>query len=128
MYAFNSAHVKWGVLNKYRTSVASSTGSVEDSTEPALNSMESLRIDLDVARPVALHMHRIDLFKCEIRRLNQALYVEFHMRRGTRLDLMHDDVKHCFCGSNVHCGSCSHARIQYGGVFPRSGKFKWQKC
>ena len=30
----------------------------------------------------------------------------------------------CFCGSNVHCNSCSHARIQYGVVFPLSTKFK----
>ena len=43
------------------------------------------------------------------------------------IDLMHNDVKQCFCGSNVHYGNCSHARIQYGVVFPRSGKFKWQK-
>ena len=41
---------------------------------------------------------------------------------------MHNDVKQCFCSSNVHCGSCSHARIQYGVLFPRSGKFKWQLC
>ena len=45
-------------LNQYRTSVAFSTGSVEDATEPKLNLFESLRIDLDVA----FHMHRIDLF------------------------------------------------------------------
>ena len=44
------------------------------------------------------------------------------------IDLMHNDVKQCFCGSNVHCGSCSHARIQYGVVFPWSWKFEWQKC
>ena len=36
---------------------------------------------------------------------------------------MHNDVKHCFVDSNVHCGSCSHERIQYGIVFPGSGKF-----
>ena len=36
--------------------------------------------------------------------------------------VMHNDVKRRFCGSNVHCGSCRHARIQYGIVFPRSGK------
>ena len=27
-------------------------------------------------------------------------------------------------GSNVHCGSCSHERIQYGVAFVWSGKFK----
>ena len=37
------------------------------------------------------------------------------------IDLMHNDVKQCFCCSNVRCGSCSLARIQYGVVFPRSG-------
>ena len=42
------------------------------------------------------------------------------------IDLTHNDVKQCFCGSNVHYGSCSHARIQFGVVFLRSGKFKWQ--
>ena len=30
------------------------------------------------------------------------------------IDLMHNDVKQCFRGLNVHCGSCSHARSQYG--------------
>ena len=29
-----------------------------------------------------------------------------------------------FQGSNVHCGSCSHERIQYGVIFPQSGKLK----
>ena len=38
---------------------------------------------------------------------------------------MHNDVKQCFFSSHVHCGSCIHARIQYGVVFPRRGKFKW---
>ena len=37
---------------------------------------------------------------------------------------MHNDIKQCFCGSHVNCGSCSHARIQYSVVFLRSGKFK----
>ena len=33
------------------------------------------------------------------------------------IDLMYNDVKQCFCGSNMHCGSCSHVRIQCGVVF-----------
>ena len=41
-------------------------------------------------------------------------------------DLMHSAVKQCFRSSNVHRGSCSHGRIQYGVVFPPTGKFKWQ--
>ena len=41
-----------------RTSVASSNESVEDASEPAFNSFESLRIDLDVT----FHMHWIELF------------------------------------------------------------------
>ena len=32
------------------------------------------------------------------------------------LDLMHNDVKQCFRGSNVHYGSFSHERMQYGVV------------
>ena len=36
------------------------------------------------------------------------------------IDLMHNDVKQCFYGSNVHCGSCRHARIQCGVVFPEA--------
>ena len=31
--------------------------------------------------------------------------------RKWAIDLLHNDVKQCFCGSNVHCGSCSHERI-----------------
>ena len=31
-----------------------------------------------------------------------------------RIGLMHNDVKQCFRGLNVHCGSCSHEQIQYG--------------
>ena len=67
MYAFNSAHVKCGVLIKYSTSVASSTWSVEDATEPAFNLFESLPIDLNVA----FRLHRIALFnsahvKCDV--------------------------------------------------------------
>ena len=42
------------------------------------------------------------------------------------IDLMHNYVKQSFCGSNVHCGSCSHAPIQYGVVFPQSVKSKRQ--
>ena len=42
------------------------------------------------------------------------------------MDLRHNDVKQCFRGSNMYCGSCSHERIQNGIVFPRSGKFKWE--
>ena len=42
------------------------------------------------------------------------------------IDLMQDDVKQFFRGPNVYCGSCSHEQIEYGVVFPRSGKFKWQ--
>ena len=34
---------------------------------------------------------------------------------------MHDDVKRCFPGSKVHCGSCSHERLQYGVIFPEAG-------
>ena len=34
---------------------------------------------------------------------------------------MDNDVKQCFRSSNVHWGSCSHERIQYGVVFPQSG-------
>ena len=34
---------------------------------------------------------------------------------------MHHDVKQYFRGSNVHCGSCSHERIQYGVIFPAAG-------
>ena len=66
----------------------------------------------------------------------KKLFREYHMiwnwqftygvKRST--DLIHNDVKQCLCGSNVHCASCGHARIQYGVVFPWSGKFKWQKC
>ena len=41
--------------------------------------------------------------------------------RGNLIDLMHNDVKQCFCSSKVHCGSCSHAQIQYGVVFPEAG-------
>ena len=37
------------------------------------------------------------------------------------IDLMHNDIKQYFCGSNVHCGSCSHVRIQYGVAFPEAG-------
>ena len=44
------------------------------------------------------------------------------------IDLLNNDVKQCFGSSNMHCGSCSHERIQYGVLLPRSGKFKWQKC
>ena len=40
------------------TSVASSTGSVEDTAEPAFKSCDSLRIDLDGA----FHMNLNDLF------------------------------------------------------------------
>ena len=29
---------------------------------------------------------------------------------------MPNDVKQCFGGSNVHCGSCSYDRIQYGNA------------
>ena len=49
----------WNAASKSNaaTLVASSTGSVEDATDPVFNSFESLRIDLDVA----FHMHRIDL-------------------------------------------------------------------
>ena len=44
------------------------------------------------------------------------------------IDLMHNGVKqYYFCGSNVHCCSCSQAQIQCGVVFLRSRKFKWQK-
>ena len=32
------------------------------------------------------------------------------------IELTYNDVK-CFRGSNVHCGSCSHERIQYDVVF-----------
>ena len=28
---------------------------------------------------------------------------------------MHNDVKQCLCGSNVHCGSCSHAVLMWLG-------------
>ena len=38
-----------------------------------------------------------------------------------RIDLMHNDVKQYFRGSNVDCGSCSHKRIQYGVVFSVAG-------
>ena len=54
MYSFNLAHVKCGVLIKDRNF----SRTVEDSTEPAFNSFESLQIDLDVA----FYMYRIDLF------------------------------------------------------------------
>ena len=33
--------------------------------------------------------------------------------RNTAIDFMHNDVKQCFRGSNVHCGSYSHERIQF---------------
>ena len=35
---------------------------------------------------------------------------------------MHNEVRQCFRVSNVHCGSCSHERIQYGFEFsPETG-------
>ena len=37
------------------------------------------------------------------------------------IDLMHNGIKQCFCGWNVHCGICSHAQIQYGVVLPEVG-------
>ena len=37
--------------------------------------------------------------------------------KNTGIDLMHNGVNQCFCSSNVHCGSCSHARV----VFPEAG-------
>ena len=44
-----------------------------------------------------------------------------------KIDLMHNDVKQCFHGTNVHCGtSCSHEQILDGVVFRPSGKFKLQ--
>ena len=33
------------------------------------------------------------------------------------IDHMHNDVKQCFRGSSVHCGSCCPERIQFGVVF-----------
>ena len=36
------------------------------------------------------------------------------------IDLIHNDVKQYFRGSNVLCGSCSHKRIQYGVLFPEA--------
>ena len=39
------------------------------------------------------------------------------------IDLVHNHVKQCFCGSNVHCGSCSHVRIQRGVVFHSKREF-----
>ena len=35
----------------------------------------------------------------------------FSVAIGKRIDPMHNDVKQCFCGSNVHCGSLTHTRI-----------------
>ena len=46
------------------------------------------------------------------------------LRHASIIDLIHNDVKQCFRGSNVHCGIFSHERIQFGVVFPQSGKFK----
>ena len=45
-----------------------------------------------------------------------------------QIDLTHNDVKQCFCGSNVHCGSYSHARIQYSVVFPLAENLNADMC
>ena len=34
---------------------------------------------------------------------------------------MHNDVKQCFRGSNLHCGSCSNERINMASNFPEAG-------
>ena len=34
---------------------------------------------------------------------------------------MHNDVKQCFSGSNVHGDSCSNAGVQYEPYFPEAG-------
>ena len=33
---------------------------------------------------------------------------------------MHNDVKQCFRGPNMHCGSCSFEQIQYGVVLRKA--------
>ena len=33
---------------------------------------------------------------------------------------MHNAVKQCFRGVNLHCGSCSHEGNQYGVLFPEA--------
>ena len=40
---------------------------------------------------------------------------------------MHNDVKQCFGGSNVHCGSCSYERIQYDVVFSEAENLNAEK-
>ena len=37
------------------------------------------------------------------------------------IDLMHNDVKQCIRGSNVHCGSCSHEEANMATCFPEAG-------
>ena len=41
--------------------------------------------------------------------IGQIIFLHFFQSILT-IDLMHNDVKQCFHGSKVHCGSCSHER------------------
>ena len=43
--------------------------------------------------------------------LSRTTWMAFSVAIGKRIDPMHNDVKQCFCGSNVHCGSLTHTRI-----------------
>ena len=46
-------------------------------------------------------------------RCKNYIFIFYSKEPSFLIDVMHNVVKQCFCSSNVHCGSCSHARIQY---------------